>query len=369
MPYVHPDELRDYVESIVRATGADPDVAREVARHLVRANLSGHDSHGVIRVPAYVAQVDRGELVPSARPTVLRAIGATVLVDAHRCFGHFSTAFALEQVTELARRHGVAAAIVRHSTHIGRLGEYAERAAADGLILLGTVGAAGTGVGWMPPFGGRGRFVGANPWTIGVPATDSAMILDASMTTVAQGKVQVARSRGEQLPPGWAVDRNGNPTRDPEALVEGGALTPLGGDVSGHKGYGLGLASALIAGMAVVGDSDPTLVAGAVSERRATSRDWLAGVALVAIDPGAFVDPDAYRSAVKTNLDAARRTPAADGVEDVLVPGDFEERTRRRRSAAGISLPDATWEELGLVAKRFGVTVPTPRSDPITQSD
>lgn len=358
MPIVHHRELTVFVDSVVRAVGADEEVAREVARHLVRANLSGHDSHGVIRVPHYVAQIDRGELAPAARPTVVREMGATVLVDAHRCFGHFSTAFALDRVVELAGRHGVASAVVRHSTHIGRLGEYAERAAAAGLILLGTVGAAGSDVGWMPPFGGRGRFVGANPWAIGVPGAASSMIFDGSMTTVAQGKVQVARARGEQLPPGWVVDRDGNPTCDPADLAAGGALTPLGGAVAGHKGYGLGLASALIGGMAVVGDPDPTLVAGAVSERRAETRDWMAGVALVGIDPGAFVDAEAYKRSVEDNLTAARRTAPADGVDEVLAPGDAEERTRRRRESEGIGLPETTWDELSRVAERLDVSLP-----------
>ena len=174
-----PSALEGFVAGVFRAMRADDDVAAEVARHLVRANLSGHDSHGVIRVPKYVAQADRGELLPAARPAIVHETHVTGLIDGHRGFGHFATAFALDWALTRARHQGLAAAAIRHCTHIGRVGEYTERAAEQGLICIMTVGAAGSGVGGVALYGSRRRFFGANPWSMAVPAQGRRTSLQA----------------------------------------------------------------------------------------------------------------------------------------------------------------------------------------------
>jgi hydroxycarboxylate dehydrogenase B len=325
---------------------------------LVRSNLSGHDSHGVLRLPQYVAQVDEAQIVPSARPEVLTDNTVTAVIDAHRGFGQYSTAFALDWALDRARRHGIASVAVRHSTHVGRLGEYTERAADQGMVALLTVGAAGKGVGWMPPYGGRDRLIGANPWSIAVPGDSRSMVFDGSMTNIARGKVDVAHARGTQLPPGCIVDRDGRPTRQPEDFFADGSLMPLGGEVAGHKGYGLGLASALIGGLAMIGDQDPTLIGGDIFWDRADSATFLAGILLILIDPKAFGDAGDYRSAIDAVLDAAKGTDPVPGISEVQIPGEFELRNRERLEAQGITLPEATWNSLGTVAARFEVPMP-----------
>jgi LDH2 family malate/lactate/ureidoglycolate dehydrogenase len=352
--------LRAFVAAVVRRMGADPDVADEVARHLVGANLAGHDSHGVIRVPQYLAEADRGLLVPAARPVLLREGEVAALVDARRGFGQFSTMFATEWAIGRARRLGVAMAAVRHSTHIGRLGEYTERAAAAGLIGLVTVGAVGPGVGGVVPAGGRARFLGTNPWSLAVPGRRGAFVFDGATSTLAEGKVRVARAAGTRLPPDAIVDRDGRPSRDPEAYYAGGALLPLGGGLAGHKGYGLGLGSALLGGLAMIGDDEPTLV-GAVPPEGEDPRGRLAGVFLQVIDPGWFGDAARYAEQVDEALDAARRQPPVEAGGEVLVAGDPEARARARREREGIPLPPVTWAELGRVGARFGVALPPPR--------
>ena len=138
------EDLETFVRQVFEADGTPADIAAEVARHMVRANLSGHDSHGVIRVKQYVAEIEAGDMVPDARPTVLRETDATGLIDARRGCGLYTTAWALDWAMERASRHGVTVAAIRHSTHTGRIGEYAERAAERGLVALVTVGAAGS---------------------------------------------------------------------------------------------------------------------------------------------------------------------------------------------------------------------------------
>jgi uncharacterized oxidoreductase len=151
-----PGALERFAFQLFRTVGAGDEAAAEAARHLVRSNLSGHDSHGVIRIPQYIRQIDDGEYVPSARPEIVRESPVAALIDAHRGFGQYSTAVALDWAMRKAREGGLAAAAVRHSTHIGRLGEYAERAGEEGLIVIVTVGAGGPGVGGMLLHGAKG---------------------------------------------------------------------------------------------------------------------------------------------------------------------------------------------------------------------
>ncbi len=351
-----PGVLRDYASGLLGGMGAPDDVAAEVAEHLVRSNLSGHDSHGVLRIPQYLDQAERGRLNPSGRPEVLRESEVCALVDAHRGFGHFSTAFAMAWALERAPRHGLASVAVRHSQHIGRVGEYTERAVERGLLALVTVGASGPGVGGMVLFGGTGRFFGANPWSLGAPGTEHRYLFDGSTASIAEGKVRVARARGTRLPPDAVQDREGRPARDPEAFYAGGALLPLGGRAAGHKGYGLAMGSALFGALGMIGDSDPTLIGASSVEEVADSRGRVAGVWLLVVDPEVFGGRDAYHELVEQNLEAALRVPGAHG-ERVQLPGDFELRNRRRR-AGGIELPGSTWQELLAVGERVGVAPP-----------
>jgi uncharacterized oxidoreductase len=351
------EDLRSFSAALAEAMGAEPAVAAEVARHLVSANLSGHDSHGVLRWPQYTDELDRGELHPGAVVELVREAPVTAVFDAGQGFGHRSTMLATGWTVEHAKANGIAAAAVRHSMHIGRLGEYTERITESGLIGIVTVGVAGPGSGTVAPFGGAARFLGTNPWSMGVPAAGRApMIFDAATSTVAEGKIRLARAKGAEAPFGTVRDPAGELTRDPAQLYAGGTLTGLGGELAGHKGYGFSLAAALIGGLAMIGDDGPT---GAGCMR--LPETWgtrLAGVFVAAIDPAAFGDGDEYRGRVAAVLDAAPASPTAPGVAEVLVPGDPERRSRERRSREGIPVPTATWDDLLGLAERFGIAAP-----------
>jgi LDH2 family malate/lactate/ureidoglycolate dehydrogenase len=348
-------ELERFAHDIFRAMGADEEVATETARHLVRSNLSGHDSHGLIRIPQYVALADAGQLDPAARPVVLREHGVGAVIDARKTFGQYSTRFALDWALEAARKHGMAAAAVRHSTHIGRLGEYVERAAAHGMIAVVTIGIAGPGYGNVVPFRGKRRFLGTNPWTFGFPsARGTPFVYDAATTGIAEGKLRVARAKRAPVPPGAIVDREGNPTTEVEDFYAGGALVGLGGEAFGHKGYGLGLASALMAGLSMIDDDVPGVPSAVVREHWET-KGLMCGVFVLAIDPGLFGDAARFAELVADNLEAARREPPAAGADEVLAAGDPEARTRLARQRDGIELATQTWNDLKAVGERFGV--------------
>ncbi|MEU6132297.1 Ldh family oxidoreductase [Saccharopolyspora sp. NPDC047091] len=333
-------ELTGRVHGVVRALGAPEDVATEVADHLVRAELSGHASHGVLRLPQYAAEVERGLIAAGARADVVSAKPAAIVVDGHHGFGHHAAALATAEVAAAAEQVGVAAASIRNGTHVGRLGEYAERLAARGLVALVQVGAVGPGVGSMAPFGsGSGTpFLNTNPWAVGVPATDGAFVFDGSMSNIAEGKVHAAKRTGEPLPEGAVLTADGRPGTDPEDFYADGTLTPLGGALAGHKGYGLALAAALLGGLAHADGSAASLRGLARLRRPDGDPAGLGGVTIIALDPGAFGEQDAYAA-------ATGRVAAALHADGVLVPGDLERR-RRAESGTSVALPPGTLAEL-----------------------
>jgi LDH2 family malate/lactate/ureidoglycolate dehydrogenase len=184
------------------------------------------------------------------------------------------------------------------------------------------------------------------------------MMFDGSTSTVAEGKVRFALAKGAALPPGCIIDRDGNPTTDPADFYAGGALVPLGGEVAGHKGYGLAMASALISGLAMIGDAEPTLIGASVLLDEADDRGRIAGVFLIVVDPAAFGDATQYHALVQETLDAAKRVPPALGTATVLLPGEPEVRSREQRGRDGIAVPAPTWAELRAVGERFDVPMP-----------
>jgi uncharacterized oxidoreductase len=345
---VREEPLRQFVEGVCGAMGAPAEVAAEVAAHLVRASLSGHDAHGVARLTEYAAEAAAGRLVAGAVPRMLRETAVTALFDAGRGFGPYSTAVALAWCVERARTNGLAAAAVRHSSDVGRIGDYGERAAEAGMLAVVTAGAAGAGAGDVMLFGGRDRFLGGNPWCLAAPGRDRWMVVAGATSAMSEADVRLARARGEPLPPDCVYDRYGRPSTDPDDLFAGGGLAPLGAAVAGRFGTGLGLASALFGSLAMIG--------GAVE-----AGDPVGGVFLQVVDPAAFGDAASYRDLVEGALRAAAGTRPGAGRGDVLLPGEPERRSRAERRRTGVLLPDATWTDLSGLAGRFAVTLP-PRS-------
>ena len=356
---VQPDALEHLAAQLFRKLGAGPAAADEVAAHLVRANLAGHDSHGAIRIPQYALQISQGLIDPAAEPEIVQRRGATLLIDGRGGFGHYTTAFALDRAIEVAQELGAGVAAIRRANHIGRVGDYAEKAAQRGFLAVLTVGAAGPGVGGATPFGGAQRFLGTNPWSIGVPTTDpQPFLVDFASTVVAEGKVRVARDKHDALPPGCIVDKDGQPSTNPADFYAGGMLLPFGA----HKGYGLALASALLGGLAAIGEPTPNLAGSPVQPGYGESDARLGGAFLIVIDPGAFGDRDAYAAAVGRVSTAVRRVPAAPGSAGVLVPGEPEARTTAQRRQDGLSLPEDTWQAIATVASEHGIDMPHSRA-------
>jgi LDH2 family malate/lactate/ureidoglycolate dehydrogenase len=336
-------ELKAVTETIFKAAGAPPDLAVEMGEALVGANLAGHDSHGVIRIPAYVRQIKEGGLDPAARPTVVRESATTALVDGRWAFGHVAARFGTDVAIRKAKESKCAIVSIARCNHIGRLGQWASQAAAQDVIALVCVGGGGGSQGRMgggiaAPFGGAERALSTNPIAIGFPGGETPdMLIDFATTVVAEGKVQVARAKGAELPPGCIVDKNGRPSVNPADLYDGGALLPFGG----HKGYALALSVEMLCGAFTPGDE----LNGA--GRRGGAVVW-------AVDAHAFRSPEAYAENADFVLQRIKKVRPAEGFAEVLLPGEPELRSTEQRLREGVPVPEATWTAIEEAAQQVG---------------
>lgn len=334
------DRLRAVTRQVFEAAGAPADIATDMANILVESNLAGHDSHGVIRIPAYVKQIKEGTLIPDARPEVIEETGGSALVDGKYAFGHIAAAYATEVAVRKAKESKAAVVSVVRCNHIGRLGEWGSRAAAQDVIAIVTVGGAG-GPGAAAPFGGAGRIFSTNPISIGIPGGEMPDVLvDFATTVIAEGKIQVARAKGAQLPPGSILDKEGNPSTNPADFYNGGMLLPFGG----HKGYGLAMVVELLGAALVPGE--------------AHNRDGHGGGAVIlAVDATAFRPRSAYETAADQTLRRVKAVPPAKGFTEVLLPGEPERRSKAERLRDGIPVAEATWEAIVEAGRGVGTTV------------
>jgi uncharacterized oxidoreductase len=210
--------LHQLGRAIFERHGAPADIAEAVAASLVESSLLGHDSHGVLRIGRYVEKIRARSLRPDARPTLLRQHGATAVVDGQHGFGQTTARFGAATAIDLARQHGIAAVALAHTNHVGRLGEYTEKIAGAGFIALALASGAGPG-GSVTAHGGCERLFGTNPlaWALPVPAGRGPLIADFSTSAIPEGKVALAQAKGEKLPLGAVIDRDGQATVDPAA--------------------------------------------------------------------------------------------------------------------------------------------------------
>jgi hydroxycarboxylate dehydrogenase B len=341
------DSLRSFVESIFAAAASSAEEARIVADHLVDANLKGHDSHGVIRTAKYVEWVRDGQLLPNRHAAVVQDGAAVVVLDGGFGYGQVIGREAMDIATERAPRAGLCAAAIRNAGHLGRIGAWAEQLAEAGLASIHFVNTSGFGI-LVAPHGGSDRRLSANPIAAGAPRPGRApLILDIATSTIAEGKIQVARNRGEKLKSGVVVDGSGRPTTDPAAFYAQppGAILPFGA----HKGSGLSFFCEILAGSLTGGRSS--------HPANPTAARLVNNMLSLAFDPAAFpdnsFDEDVMRLAAWT-----KASPPVEPGGEVLLPGELEERTAEERRRAGIPLDVETVRQLAATAASLGIAVP-----------
>ena len=345
----------ELITDIFKAKSCNNYEAKTIAERLCGSNLKGHDSHGIVRVPRYVLWMEWGWVFPNIKPELIVDSGALALIDAKQGFGQVAGEFAVDEGINRAKLHGVSVVGLKNSGHLGRIGDWSERAADAGLVSLHFVNVRGSLL--VAPFGGSDRRGSTSPLSIGVPSKDTDhIILDMATSTVAEGKVMVAQKGGKPLPAGALIDSNGNLTVNPEVMYgkisnsevpdpnKGtGAITAFGL----HKGSGINFMMEILGG-ALTGSG----VNGGVDKDKENIQN---GMLSVYISIKNFVDLNYFKNEVKLYSDFVRSSPPAKNVEQVLIPGDKEISTNKDRCKNGLPVAPLVWENIKSTAEKLNV--------------
>jgi uncharacterized oxidoreductase len=345
-------KLIDFVADVFAHAGSSAEEARRIATYLTTANLTGHDSHGVIRVPVYIRWKNSGMIVPNQTIEVPVDTPSLAVVDGRFGYGQTVGPQAVRIGIDKCKATGLAAVATRNSGHIGRIGDWAEMAAEEGLISIHFVNAAGSVL--VAPYGGVERRLSTAPYCVGIPRPGMApVVLDFATSIVAEGKVLVASRGGKKLPDGALIDLDGTLTEDPTTLYgpheangprdhsKGtGAIRAFGE----HKGSGLALMCELLGG-ALTGNGATKL-----------NRPFANGMFAIYVDPKRIDPANFFDGEVTRYIDYFKDTKPAAGTDRVLIPGDKEAMTRADRTANGVPLPDETWSAIVQTAREVGVS-------------
>lgn len=324
------------LDRMFQAMGFSPETSGIVAHHLVDTSLCGIESHGVMRVLEYASQVRKGYLTPGGATSVRRDGSGVLRAEGGGSLGIPTMLAAYEAAMEEASERGISALSIREVGHTGRHGAFAEHAAEQGFLTI-CLGGGNRHI-WrqVAPHGGARGMLPTNPWCVGIPGgARGPVVMDFATSMIAGGWIYAARSAGAKLPEGCIIDKHGNPTRDPEAYFEGGAILPAGA----QKGYALALVAELV-GEAMLGPAT-------------TECNWL----LIALRTDSFRAPSAMHSAAEDILSELRDCPPAPGFAQVEIPGE-RERAHRVASDGIVAIPERTWTQIRDLARELGVPIP-----------
>ena len=339
------DEVHELIKDVLLAVGADERNADCVAEHLVSANLSGVDTHGINMLPRYVKAIKAGYIDPTALPEITSETPTSARVASNGTFGQVAAKFALEVGIEKATRENVAVIALTHAHHIGRLGHYTEYTASVEMISMICAGGFSEVDPIAVPFGGRKRVLHTNPISMGFPTNEEPpLVFDYATTASSRVKVVYAQQRNQPIPLDWVVDRDGNPTTNPDDFLQGGGLAPFGE----HKGFALMMAVEYLSRIFTHAERFST-------QGWVGPSDSCAGVAMVVFRADLFDPVGNYKDKADELVRRVRAVPPAPGFKEVLVPGDMEHRTRCKRKREGIPIPDDIWETIHEMVSSLGL--------------
>ena len=343
-PIVQLDALRAFISrSLVAVDIPSPD-AEVVANLMAQADLQGSDGHGVIRLPQYVKRIRAGGINTRPNIQVVQERAAMAIVDGDNAMGHLAVSRAVNLAIEKARTAGVAWVGTRNSNHAGPASLYARMPVAHNMIgLYFAVGNANH----LPAWGGMDMLLSTNPIAAAIPAgKEPEIVLDMATTVAAYGKVKAKAKRGEMMPEGWMIDRQGQPLLDPTRSEEG-FLLPIGG----YKGYGLALIVGLLAGTL----QGAAMGKDVVDFNKDSVTPTNTGQAILAINLEAFGEVNVFKSAVDTLVQDIRASERLPGVDRVWLPGEQSHARRQTYGENGIPVAGALAKELEVLAKDLGV--------------
>jgi L-2-hydroxycarboxylate dehydrogenase (NAD+) len=347
--------LREFTTRVFQSTGVPDDDARLAADVLLAADLRGIDSHGVARLRTYVELLRAGRINPRPTLRTVRETLGTATVDGDNGLGLVVGPKANRMAMDKAEQAGTGWVVVRHSNHYGIAGYYALKAVERDMIGWSMTNSSR---GVAPLWGGE-RMLGTNPIAVAFPAgSEPPIVVDMATSAVAYGKIEIAHREGKSIPEGWAIDREGRPTTDPKAMMDGGALLPLGSvrEQGGHKGYALALMVDVLSAVLPGANWGPFAPSFVLRGERPTRQVGLGiGHLFGAMRVDAFRDPQEFKAQVDELVRALRATRPAPGTSGPLIPGDPERAAEEERRNQGIPLLPAVIEELREVSRQTGV--------------
>ena len=343
-PPVSVATLVDFISRTLTAAGIPPDDARIVAALMAESDARGGDAHGVFRLPQYVKQIEGGTVNPRPNIQVVNDRAGSALIDGDNALGHLVMKRATDLAIEKARNCGVAWVGTRRSNHAGPAQLYPRMAAAQDMIgMYFCVGNANL----LPPWGGTEALLSTNPISISVPGLRHPTItLDMATTNTAFGKIRLKAQRGEPMPEGWMIDREGKPLTDAKRASEG-FLLPIGGP----KGYGLALMIGLLAGTLNGAAFGRDVVDYTVDSKTPSNT----GQAIVAVNIAAFSELDAFKESVDEVWEVMKLSPTLPGFDEVRLPGERSEQIYRERMAQGVPLNEGQRKILKELADRLHI--------------
>lgn len=339
------EKLEDFCQEVLTKVGLDVDEARQSAQVIVAADLRGIDSHGVSRLPIYVKRLTAGLINPRPERKILSAQGAMGLLDADNGMGAPAAIQATQMAMEKAQKYGLGGVAVRNTNHFGIAAYYALLPVEED--MLGMVMSNTSPL--MVPFGSREKILGTNPVAVAVPGgTYPPVVLDMATTAVARGKLELAKRKGEEIPVGWGVDPQGEPTTDPQKALEG-ALLPMGGP----KGSGMAIIIDILCGV-LAGSAYGGNIGSLFGN---LDRPQKVGNFFLAFDIGFYRDIADFKREMEEYIRMIKTSQPAKGFQEVLMPGEIEQMAVQKRKEEGIPLGEALGKELKALAQEVGVEV------------
>ncbi|PKC45596.1 Ldh family oxidoreductase [Pantoea ananatis] len=344
---VHPDDLREFGKNIFQALGVLEQDALIISDSLVAAELWGHSSHGMLRLPWYVDRLRHGAMEPVDVSSIESDTGAIVVIDGNHGIGQVLTMKAVELGMSRAKSHGISAIAVRNSNHFGTAAYFTRKSAENGFVTFLATNASPA----MAPWGGKEKLIGTNPWSIATPAGKRGVaVMDIANTAVARGKIYLAAEHGESIPYGWAADEHGVPTTVASDAIHG-LILPM----AGHKGYVISFMIDVLAGV-LTGSKFGKNVNGPYQADKRSG----CGHLLITIDIEAMMDGEEFNKRINQLIDQVKDVPTTHGISEIFYPGEIEDRNTEQNLVSGISVAEHTWESLNRLAEETSVALPQP---------
>jgi LDH2 family malate/lactate/ureidoglycolate dehydrogenase len=339
--HVQASNAHSFVKAVLIGNGIANDYADIIANCLVQADLRGVDTHGINRIPSYMARVREGVLDPKANPTIHKVTPVVAQVDGHNAFGFLAAHMGMSHAIEMAKEFGIGMVSIKHSNHFGMSAWIVQQAIDAGMMSLVFTNSSPA----LPVWGGRSKLMGVSPIACGAPAgKEKPFILDMAPSVAARGKIYKAYRRSEKIPPDWALDAEGNPTDDPGKALQG-VMLPMGGPKGSALAIMMDVFSGVLSGSAFAGN---------VTNPYDPSKPADVGHFLIAIKPDLFMSLEDFKERMDYLHRSVVDSEKMSGVDRIYFPGEIEQLKQEERLRTGIPYVDAEIKALNTEAERVG---------------